>query len=127
MQIDPKDLGWIGAVKAIVNCGVAVFATWGALTFEKDLSDSGPAWAAFAFGLLGVCGFVEWLFRGWHQERVDMIKAAEAKIGNAWQERVAGRNETIDAFREKGKGKISVEASADGTVLGVTPLINPPT
>lgn len=127
MQFDPKDLGWIGAMKAAVNCAVAVGAAVLALTFEKNLSDNGPAWAAFALGLLGVCGFVEWLFRGWHQERVDMIKAAETKIGSAWQERVAGRNETIDALRAKGKGKISVEAQADGTVLGVTPLINPPT
>jgi len=79
VQIDPKDLGPIGMVKSLVNAGLITGAVAIVLTWRDEFGSAASIMGVFGVALVA-CAIVEWIFRGYHKELADQVRASEERI-----------------------------------------------
>lgn len=88
MQLDPKDLGWIGMLKSLINAGIVCGAIGLVASAPEEFNTVARVLAAGA-AAVPLCMLCEWLFRAWHQERADAVRRGEAAVEAAIREGIA--------------------------------------
>lgn len=78
-MVSPKDLGWVGMLKALVQAGLALGAVGIVLSWPKEFGTAASLGGLFV-ALAGAFATVEWLTRSWYEEQVKRIQRGEEAV-----------------------------------------------